>query len=93
MRTRSRGIAFARGRRARWYRYLVVMVPDEPHRWYQYLVVVPLHFEEGERAPSANAQREGNFEVNRTDPFYCVVSQVLESGECLHATEPGEGNS
>ena len=54
---------------------------------------VTLDFEDDERFPSANAQREGNFEVNRTKPFYCVVSQVLESVERLRATKTGEGNS
>jgi len=54
---------------------------------------VTLHFEVGERVPSANAQREGNFEVNGTKLFNCVVSHVLESGERLRATKTGEGNS
>jgi len=54
---------------------------------------VTLHFEDDERVPSANAQREGNFEVNRTKLFYCVVSHVLESGERLRAMKTGEGNS
>ncbi len=54
---------------------------------------VTLHFEDDERVPSANAQREGNFEVNRTKLFNCVVSHVLESGERLRATKTGEANS
>jgi hypothetical protein len=54
---------------------------------------VTLHFKDDERVPSANAQREGNFEVNRTKLFYYVVSHVLESGERLRATKTGEGNS
>ena len=54
---------------------------------------VTLHFEDDERVASANAQREGNFEVNRTKLFYCVVSHVLESGERLRATKTAEGNS
>ena len=54
---------------------------------------VTLHFEDDERVASANALREGNFEVNRTKLFYCVVSHVLESGERLRATKTGEGNS
>jgi len=35
---------------------------------------VTLHFEDDERVPNANAQREGNVEVNRTKTFNCVVS-------------------
>jgi hypothetical protein len=54
---------------------------------------VTRHFEDDERVPRAGAQREGNFEVNRTKLFYYVVSHVLESGERLRATKTGEGNS
>ena len=35
---------------------------------------VPPHFDDAAHASSANAQRERNFEVNRTNPFCCAVS-------------------
>lgn len=38
---------------------------------------VTLHFEDDERSPSVNAQREGSFDVNRTLCFCCALSPAF----------------